>query len=114
MSGINCLVATGAGLRATPSGTFFYGSIAGPGTAITNACTITVSGGSGSYSYAWSRTSGDATIAISSATAATVSWSHTFGVPAVLDAFWQCVVTDSGTGQGVTIPNIQAELERSS
>jgi hypothetical protein len=114
MSGIACLVATSSGLRATPSGTFFYGAIAGPGTAITNACTVTTTGGSGSYSYAWSRTSGDATIAISSAASATVSWSHTFGVPAVLDAFWQCVVTDTGTGQSVTISNIQAELERSS
>lgn len=102
----------GGGFAATASGSLFQGGVIGSGTAVTTpACVITATGGSGVYTYAWTRTSGDASTSISDATAASVTWSRSFGPVGLAESFWQCVVSD-GTGATVTISSIQVQLER--
>lgn len=113
MTGVLCAMLSGGSLTASASGSFFYGGISGAGTAVTTpACVITASSGSGTYTYAWTRTSGDASTAISSAVSSSVTWSRVFGPIGVADSVWDCVVTDSVTGATVTISGIQAQLER--
>lgn len=64
-------------------------------TVTTDATTVTPSGGTGPYTYAWSYVSGDTHIVALSPTADTTA----FGAPtayAELDAVWKCTVTDAG------------------
>lgn len=56
--------------------------------------TITATGGTGPYTYAWSRVSGDSAILVTNATSATTDFyaNICFGTR---DAVWRCTVTDS-------------------
>ena len=112
MTGILALLAAGAKLKVTASTTAPYGSIATAGTATTNTCALSVLNGSGSYSVAWSYVSGDASIAISSATGMTVTWSRVMNnTVASYSAIWQAVVTDTVTGATDSV-SVTATLER--
>lgn len=75
---------------------------------------VVPTGGSGSYNYSWSYVSGETGIAISNASAASVTFTMTLCANAetgetVKDAVWQCSVTDS-SGNGPVTANINVEL----
>lgn len=114
MSGALCLMIGASGsLLLSTNAVSFYGSIVGTGTATTSPnCVITVSGGSGNYSFSWVRLSGTTSINISNASASTVNWNRTFGLVASFDNTWQCTVTDNVTGRIASTAIITATLER--
>lgn len=75
-------------------------TVAGSGTSsseTTNSVTASFSGVAGSATYAWERVSGDASVTVSDATAATVTFSAT-GLSAgeERDTVWRCKVTVAG------------------
>ena len=68
---------------------------------------VTPIGGVPGYTYAWTKVSGSALIAISSANAQSVYWtkSTTLNNGVEYDSVWQCVVTDSA-GNTYTTPQV--------
>ena len=88
-------VAASAGaLTASVSPVYAYATSATAGTLITNSVTVTPSGGTGPYTYAWAKFSGD-TFTISAPTSATTTFSVTLGSGGFADATYRCTVTDS-------------------
>lgn len=88
----------GGGLSATVS----PGTATGEGitedlveTVFSNSVTVTPSGGTGPYTYAWSRFSGHSSIFAGSPTAATTEFSATFYKGQTRTAVFRCNVTDS-------------------
>lgn len=105
--------ASGTVFTATSNGTTFSGSIAGAGTATAGPCTITVSGGIAPYSYTWSRTSGDTGTTISSASAASVTWTRSYGpIPRSDSSTWKCSISDAAS-HSATISGITVNMENS-
>lgn len=73
---------------------------------------VSVSGGSGSFSYAWSFTSNPNNCALLDSTLATcrVSHSYTSHSNGSANAVLQCIVTDSTNGKTVTATGITATV----
>lgn len=71
-----------------------YGSTFGAGGAATNEIVVTPSGGIGSYSYSWTKTSGGSITANSASSANTV-FSGTLALGESIEAVYKCTVTDS-------------------
>ena len=69
----------------------------GDGSLTTGSVTANPSGGLAPYTYSWTYVSGDGTIAVSSATAQTVTFSRTGTAGNTYSAVWQCVVSDSNS-----------------
>lgn len=86
-------------LSITPG--FADGSFFAPGlgpviqTVGTNSVTATPSGGTGPYTYLWTRVSGDSALVCGNATVATTGWSANLGRNTFVSAVWRCTVTDS-------------------
>lgn len=82
-------------LSAAKNGDAFASGEAPPNTQTltTNTVTITPSGGSGSYTHSWAFVSGHNVFSISSASAATVSWTATVGL-FLRSAVWRDTVSD--------------------
>jgi hypothetical protein len=73
-----------------------FGSRLGTGSVTTNSVTVTESGGTGPYTYAWAYVSGDAGFSANSPTAATTTFTGSItalGQDKI--AVWRCTVTDS-------------------
>lgn len=77
---------------ATPSS--IYGSHFGPGVAATPAVTISVTGGTTPYTYAWTKVSGD-TMTVANPTGASTGFSATVGYGDSLNATYRCTITDA-------------------
>jgi YD repeat-containing protein len=77
-----------------------------PGTPVT----VSATGGSGGYTYAWEYVSGDTSILLSSANPSTATWTRG-GILVNIDvtAVWRCKVTDSA-GAIAYSPNISVEI----
>jgi hypothetical protein len=72
------------------------GDRTGPGSLVSSPATVVVaSGGTPGYTYAWSRVSGDSTIACTSPTSASTTFSRSSAIAHTYTAVWKCVVTDS-------------------
>jgi hypothetical protein len=97
-------------LSANRSGVF--GSRLGTGSVTTNSVTVTASGGTGPYTYAWAYVSGDAVFTAGSPTAVTTTFSGTItSLGQDFTAVWRCTATDSlaataSTTVGVSIAEI--------
>lgn len=85
----------------------------GPGIVTSNAATVTVSGGSGSYSYQWNKLSnGGPTITINNPTSASTTFSANLfhgGGNAVGN--FDCVVTDTVTSAQLTSNTVSCALD---
>lgn len=69
-----------------------------PSTATSQTIIPTVSGGSGSYTYAWAYVSGDNAITrMSSASSANQQWSKSLFAGATANAIWRLTVSDGLT-----------------
>ena len=86
--------ASGGALVATLNRSAVTGNRSGAGTVTTGSVTVTASGGTGPYIYAWTNVSGD-TFTVTSPTAATTTFSITVAVEEVKLAQYRCTVTDS-------------------
>lgn len=64
-------------------------------TVTSNSVTATPTGGTGPYTYAWSRVSGDSAISATASTSATTAFSAVVGKNQEKNAVWKVVVTDS-------------------
>lgn len=91
------------------SGTDFTGSAAGT---VSCAPSVTVSGGSGGTTYAWSFTSNPNNCTLSNATSATCTVSHAYAINSTgnASAVLQCVVSDN-TSHSTTAGGISATLD---
>lgn len=103
-----------APLGVSLSGTTASGS-GGSGTETTGSVVATVSGGSGSVSFLWSRVSGDSSTTANSSTSSTTSWTRAgLGFDETEDSVWHCTVTDLVTAESVTTANVSVSLHRNS
>lgn len=87
-----------ATLPFTASANSYYalGAQVGTGTLTTDAVTVTPSGGTGPYTYAWAYVSGYASFTTNSPTSATTDWTGTLSTPGQeRSATYRCTVTDS-------------------
>jgi hypothetical protein len=85
-----------------------YGSCSSvPCLATSSSVTCNAYGGSGSFTYAWTKVSGT-TFTLSSTTAATVTFSKTLS--ALETAVYRCTVTDSVTG-ATAFDDVNVNLE---
>lgn len=75
--------------------------------------TVTASGGTPPYTYAWTRVSGASTITANSATAATTTFSCTGLDPSeVNEAVFRCTVTDSAGSPNTATVDVSVRFER--
>jgi hypothetical protein len=87
--------ASGGALSASVLPTYAYSLIVGAGTATTNTVTVTASGGTGPYTYAWTKKSGLGTITADFPTAASTEFSGVLSSGFARSQIWTCTVTDS-------------------
>lgn len=72
------------------------GTILGTGAVTTDSATVTPSGGTGPYTYAWAYVSGYASFTTNSPTSATTTWTGSITLPGQdRSAVYRCTVTDS-------------------
>lgn len=77
------------------------------------AISVTVVGGSGNFTYAWSRVSGATTISATSSTAATTAFQTSFGATyGTRTAVFKCRVTDTANGTFIDSNNVSITLTR--
>lgn len=74
---------------------YAVGARSGAGFVTTTGVTATPMGGTGPYTYLWTRADGDASIAISSTTVRNPTWSGTVTLGDSKNADWQVVATDA-------------------
>lgn len=86
--------ASGGALVATLDKAAVSGSRSGAGTVTTGSVTVTASGGTGPYTYAWTRVTGE-TFTPTAATSATTAFQITVAAEDVKTAQYRCTVTDS-------------------
>jgi hypothetical protein len=87
--------ASGGALSAYVLPTYAYALITGAGTATTNSVSVFASGGTGPYTYAWTKKSGIGTITADFPTAASTEFSGVLISGAARSHIWECTVTDS-------------------
>lgn len=88
--------ASSGALTASASPTSLYEQSPGPGAITTDTVTITPSGGTGPYTYAWAYLSGYVSFTVSSATAAAVDFTSLSLNPGQSrSGVWRCTVTDN-------------------
>lgn len=99
-------------LTASAAPESLYGSTLGTGTATTDATTVTPSGGTGPYTYAWTVVSYDNPSAAPTATApaaATSAFTQTsIGIAEAYNATWRCTVTDSAVPANTATVDVAA------
>jgi hypothetical protein len=81
------------GFYASASPSSAFGDRVGSGTATTNAVTVTPTGGTGPYTYAWTLDAGNLTIG--AATSATTSFSGFVSIGTTTEDIATCTITDS-------------------
>ncbi|MEL7445567.1 MAG: hypothetical protein AAGK02_07115 [Pseudomonadota bacterium] len=91
-------VASG-GVTVSMSPTFAHDDISGAGTGTTNSVTASATGGTGPYTYAWSKVSGD-TFTVNGPSAASTSFSATVSAGETKSAVYKVTATDSLTATG--------------
>ena len=94
LSGVADLAGGGGALSGYASKSSVGGTRLGPGSVTSATVTVTATGGTGPYIYAWSKISGD-TITATLATSATTAFSGTVALGETITASFQCVITDS-------------------
>lgn len=93
----------GGGFGATSSATGRSATRSGAGTATTSTVTITPTGATGTVTYAWYVISGDTSISATGSAAATTAFTGTVAVAQTKIATFACAVTDTGSGQTITL-----------
>ena len=89
---------------------YVFGIKTGSGTCTSDAATITASGGSGSFTYAWSRVSGDSSTSATSPTAAASTFHRTGSPTNNYSSVWRCRVTDTVSSLYTDSEDVTCEL----
>ena len=84
----------GGALSGYPSKSSVGGTRSGPGSVTSATVTITATGGTGPYTYAWTKIAGDTITATIPAAAAT-AFNGTVSLGETITATFQCLITDS-------------------
>lgn len=106
---INNTAASGGDLSAMADPSYAF-NISGTGTVVSSSVTVTASGGTPSYSYAWTKVSGD-DISVVSASSDTTTFQAT-GVTSgeIRTAVFRCTVTDSAGSPATTTVDVSVTL----
>ena len=106
---INNTAASGGALSAVADPSYAF-NINGTGTVVSSSVTVTASGGTPSYSYAWTKVSGD-DISVVSASSDTTTFQAT-GVTSgeIRTAVFRCTVTDSAGSPATTTVDVSVTL----
>ena len=100
--------ASAGALAATINTYTASGERAGPGSVTTNSVTVTPSGGTGPYTYAWANVEGD-TATVNSPTSATTTFTHTLTlVSPTKSGQYECTVTDAAAATFRVYVNVSA------
>ena len=82
-----------------------FGGQVGTGAVTTNAVTVSVSGGTGPFTYLWTYVSGYAGFTANTDTLATTTFSGTLTLPGQdRTGVWRCTVTDTFDSSTVSVP----------
>lgn len=103
--------ASAGALAASVSPTYAYGTNA-PGTVTSNTVTVTASGGTAPYTYAWAKKSGLLTITADSATSAATTFSASLVASQIREHIWTCTITDNVAA--TTTVDVPVRLEATS
>lgn len=90
----------------------FVSGTAGVPTVVTSPSTATPSGGIGPFTYAWAFLSGGAITAVSPTSATTVFQGTGMASPETRTSFFECTITDTGTGLSAVTNTVEAEVNR--
>jgi hypothetical protein len=90
-------------LGASVSPNFVDKTFTGSGSETTSSLTCTATGGTGPYTYLWTRVSGDSRITATASTSATTAFN--MNPVAERSAVFKCTVTDSASPQAVVLSN---------
>ena len=85
--------ASAGALAASVSPTYAFGQ-SGAGTVLTGTVTVTASGGTAPYTYAWARKSGIGSVVATDATSAATTFSEVLTAGQYRTNVWTCTVTD--------------------
>lgn len=108
-SGGNKLIFSAFSVSASPNSVSGFRS--GPGVVTSGNTTATPNGGSGSYTYAWRRVSGDSAITAALSTSSTTSFQATLSAGQGRTAEFVCDVTDTGLGVTETTNSVSVTLQ---
>jgi hypothetical protein len=100
--------ASAGALAASVSPTYAYGSDV-PGSVVSSSVTVTASGGTAPYTYAWTRKTGVGSIVATSATSASTTFSETLVAGQTRENIWTCTVTDAAAA--TTTVDVPVTLE---
>jgi hypothetical protein len=84
----------GGGMVVSISPSFLYKTRAGAGSITSDAATASVINGTGPFTYAWTRVSGDS-FTINAASSAATTFTTTLGTGQMKEGIYRCTVTDS-------------------
>lgn len=94
LGGVASLAGGGGALSGYASRSSVGGTRTGPGSVTSATVTVTATGGTGPYTYAWTKIEGD-TITATAASNATTAFSGTVALGETITASFQCLITDS-------------------
>lgn len=78
--------------------------VAGTSSGTTSPATVTATGGTTPYTYAWTKVSGSTEMGITSASSASTTFSYSFRTQGLFSATFKCTVTDNaGFEEEITI-----------
>lgn len=85
--------ASAGALAASVSPTYAFG-LSGAGSVVSSTVTVTASGGTAPYTYAWTKKSGLGSVVATDATSAATTFSETLTAGQFRTTIWTCTVTD--------------------
>lgn len=97
------LVLASNGIQVSVDTSLIFDTVLTASGTTSDSATVSAVGGSGSYTYTWSRVSGSAYISPTSTSAATTTFTWSFPFDGFFSTVFKCVVDDGSTTQSVFV-----------